>query len=142
MAGLVPAIHVSGVTDIRMPGTRPGMTYAGTRAIDGGARGEARGPMGTEGRLGRILRTFLAGVLALLPIAVTLFVIGWVASLIASYAGPGSFVGRFITTLGTSLGLDIEPSSTRRLSARPRHHPRRHLCARRGRRVADCGRWC
>jgi uncharacterized membrane protein len=62
--------------------------------------------------LGRILRTFLAGVLALLPIAVTLFVTAWVASLIASYAGPGSFVGRFITTLGTSLGLDIEPSST------------------------------
>src|SRR4029079_15074603 len=67
--------------------------------------------MGTEGRLGRIIRTFLAGVLALLPIAVTLFVTAWVASLIASYAGPGSFVGRFITTLGNSLGLDIEPSS-------------------------------
>ena len=46
--------------------------------------------------MGRILRTFLAGVLALLPIAVTLFVTAWVASLIASYAGPGSFVGRFI----------------------------------------------
>ena len=67
--------------------------------------------MGTEGRVGRIIRTFLAGVLALLPIAVTLFVTAWVASLIASYAGPGSFVGRFITTLGNSLGLDIEPSS-------------------------------
>jgi uncharacterized membrane protein len=61
--------------------------------------------------LGRILRTFLAGVLALLPIAVTLFVIAWVASLVASYAGPGSFVGRLITRLGTSLGLDIGPSS-------------------------------
>ncbi len=33
--------------------------------------------MGTEGRVGRIIRTFLAGVLALLPIAVT--VIGAVA---------------------------------------------------------------
>ena len=62
--------------------------------------------------MGRILRTFLAGVLALLPIAVTVFVTAWVASLIAGYAGPGSFVGRLITTLGTSLGLDIEPSST------------------------------
>ena len=61
--------------------------------------------------MGRILRTFLAGVLALLPIAVTLFVIAWVASLVASYAGPGSFVGRFIARLGTSLGLDIAPSS-------------------------------
>ena len=62
--------------------------------------------------MGRIIRTFLAGVLALLPIAVTVFVTAWVASFVAGYAGPGSFIGRLITTLGTSLGLDIEPSST------------------------------
>lgn len=62
--------------------------------------------------MGRILRTFLAGVLALLPIAVTFFVTAWAASLVASYAGPGSFIGRLITTLGNSLGLDITPSST------------------------------
>ena len=62
--------------------------------------------------MGRILRIFLAGVLALLPIAVTLFVTAWAASLVASYAGPGSFIGRIITSLGTSLGLDIAPSST------------------------------
>jgi uncharacterized membrane protein len=62
--------------------------------------------------LGRILRIFLAGVLALLPIAVTIFVTAWVASFIASYAGPGSFVGRLIIALGASLGLTISPSST------------------------------
>ncbi len=62
--------------------------------------------------MGRILRTFLAGVLALLPIAVTVFVTAWVASLVASYAGPGSFIGRLIIGLGASLGLDIAPSST------------------------------
>ena len=62
--------------------------------------------------MGRILRTFLAGVIALLPIAVTMFVMAWLASFVASYAGPGSFIGRLITRLGTSLGLDIEPSST------------------------------
>ena len=61
--------------------------------------------------MGRILRTFLAGVIALLPIAVTLFVILWIASLVASFAGPGSFVGRLITRLGASLGLNISPSS-------------------------------
>ncbi len=61
--------------------------------------------------MGRILRTFLAGVLALLPIAVTVFVTAWMASLVASYAGPGSLIGRLITGLGTSLGLDISPSS-------------------------------
>lgn len=62
--------------------------------------------------MGRILRTFLAGVLALLPIALTVFVTAWVASLIASYAGPGSFIGRFIIALGESIGLNIAPSST------------------------------
>ncbi len=62
--------------------------------------------------MGRILRIFLAGVLALLPIAVTVFVTAWVASLIAGYAGPGSFVGRLIIALGASVGLDISPSST------------------------------
>ena len=40
-----------------------------------------------------------------------MFVTAWVASLVAGYAGPGSFVGRLITRLGTSLGLDIAPSS-------------------------------
>jgi uncharacterized membrane protein len=62
--------------------------------------------------LGRIFRTFLAGVLALLPIAVTVFVTAWVAALIASYAGPDSIVGRLIIRLGVSLGLTISPSST------------------------------
>ena len=62
--------------------------------------------------MGRIFRTFLAGVLALLPIAVTVFVTLWVASLIAGYAGPGSFIGRLIIRLGASLGLTLSPSST------------------------------
>ena len=61
--------------------------------------------------MARFLRTFLAGVLALLPIAVTVFVTAWVGSLVASYAGPGSFVGRHITALGSTIGLNIEPSS-------------------------------
>ena len=60
--------------------------------------------------MGRILRIFLAGVLALLPIAVTVFVIAWAASLVASFAGPGSFIGRLIAGLGNSLGLNIEPT--------------------------------
>jgi uncharacterized membrane protein len=58
--------------------------------------------------LGRILRIFLSGVLALLPIMVTAIVTAWVASLVASYAGPGSFFGDLIT----SLGLNISTSST------------------------------
>lgn len=61
--------------------------------------------------MGRIFRTFLAGVLALLPIAVTVFVFAWVASFIASYAGPDSFVGRLIIRLGASVGIDVTPGS-------------------------------
>lgn len=61
--------------------------------------------------MGRILRIFVAGVLALLPIAVTFFVVAWAASFVASYAGPGSFIGRLIAGLGNSLGLTIEPTS-------------------------------
>ena len=61
--------------------------------------------------MGRIFRTFLAGVLALLPIAVTVFVVAWIASFIASYAGPDSFVGRLIIRLGASVGIDVTPGS-------------------------------
>lgn len=61
--------------------------------------------------MGRIFRTFLAGVLALLPIAVTVFVVAWIASFIASFAGPDSFVGRLILRLGASVGLDVTPDS-------------------------------
>lgn len=58
--------------------------------------------------MGRIIRIFLSGVLALLPIMVTVIVTAWLASLVASYAGPGSFLGNLIT----SLGLNVYGSST------------------------------
>ena len=61
--------------------------------------------------MGRILRIFLTGVLALLPIAVTFFVVAWVGSFVAGFAGRGSFIGGLITRLGNSLGLTIEPTS-------------------------------
>ena len=58
--------------------------------------------------MGRIIRIFLSGVLALLPIMVTVIVTAWVGSLIARFAGPGSFLGNIIT----SLGLNLSGSST------------------------------
>ena len=58
--------------------------------------------------MGRIIRIFLSGVLALLPIMVTVFVTAWVGSLVAGYAGPGSVLGNLIT----SLGLNISGQST------------------------------
>lgn len=58
--------------------------------------------------MGRIIRIFLSGVLALLPIMVTVIVTAWLGSLVVSYAGPGSFLGNLIA----SLGLNLSRSST------------------------------
>jgi uncharacterized membrane protein len=53
--------------------------------------------------VGRIIRIFLSGVLALLPIMVTVIVTAWLGSLVVSYAGPGSFLGNLIASLGFNL---------------------------------------
>ena len=45
-------------------------------------------------------RTFIAGFLVLLPLAVTLAVIVWVGSLIFAYLGPGSAIGRILLSIG------------------------------------------
>jgi uncharacterized membrane protein len=45
-------------------------------------------------------RTFIAGFLVLLPLAVTLAVIVWVGSLIFAYLGPDSAIGRILLSIG------------------------------------------
>src|SRR5712671_7227023 len=45
-------------------------------------------------------RTFLAGFLVLLPLAVTITVIVWVGTFIYAYLGPDSAVGRILTSIG------------------------------------------
>jgi uncharacterized membrane protein len=47
-----------------------------------------------------ILRTFLAGFLALLPLVLTLALIGWVAGFIQRFIGPGSVLGRMFSAIG------------------------------------------
>lgn len=44
--------------------------------------------------------TLLAGLLILLPIALTLIVLGWVVSLIYQFIGPGSLIGRLFAAIG------------------------------------------
>jgi uncharacterized membrane protein len=44
--------------------------------------------------------TLLAGLLVLLPIALTVAVLGWVVSLLLRFAGPGSLVGRLFAAIG------------------------------------------
>jgi uncharacterized membrane protein len=53
--------------------------------------------------LARIARIFLAGLLVLLPILVTVIVTAWVAQLLKTYAGPNSLIGRLIVLLGLNL---------------------------------------
>ena len=53
--------------------------------------------------MGRILGIFIAGLLALLPIALTITVTVWVAQLIHAYAGPGSIIGSLVVALGLNL---------------------------------------
>jgi uncharacterized membrane protein len=53
--------------------------------------------------LARIARIFLAGLLVLLPILVTVIVTAWVAQLLQTYAGPNSLIGRLIILLGLNL---------------------------------------
>jgi uncharacterized membrane protein len=45
-------------------------------------------------------RTFIAGFLVLLPLAVTFAVIVWVGSLIFAYLGPGSAIGQILLSIG------------------------------------------
>lgn len=58
--------------------------------------------------MNRILRVFLAGLLAALPLALTLIVLGWSLALINDYLGPGSQFGRFLISLG--LGVSTTAS--------------------------------
>jgi uncharacterized membrane protein len=47
-----------------------------------------------------IARTWLAGLLLLLPLALTLAALAWVFRLLDRFIGPGSFVGRMFAWLG------------------------------------------
>ncbi|MBL8330792.1 MAG: DUF502 domain-containing protein [Rubrivivax sp.] len=52
-------------------------------------------------RTGRHLaNTLVTGILAALPLAVTVFIVGWLLRLLHDWVGPGSFFGRQLARLG------------------------------------------
>ena len=51
----------------------------------------------------RLARTWVAGLVALLPLALTLMALGWAGRLIFDLVGPGSLVGRFFVAIGHPL---------------------------------------
>lgn len=57
--------------------------------------------------MARIGHIFLAGVLLLLPLAVTVAVLAWVASLLVTYVGPNSWFGRLLVSVGLSVNDDV-----------------------------------
>lgn len=51
----------------------------------------------------RIMRTFAAGLIAALPLIVTVAVTAWLVSLAADYLGPSSLFGRSMVSLGVGV---------------------------------------
>jgi len=54
--------------------------------------------------MSRVGRIFLAGLLAALPLLLTIFVVGWLLSLLNRYLGPSSSFGRLLGSLGFGVG--------------------------------------
>jgi uncharacterized membrane protein len=54
--------------------------------------------------MSRIGRVFLTGLLAALPLMLTIFVTAWLLALINQYLGPSSGFGRFLSSLGFGIG--------------------------------------
>ncbi|MFN7572881.1 MAG: DUF502 domain-containing protein [Betaproteobacteria bacterium] len=57
-------------------------------------------------QLRSVAATWLAGLLVLLPLALTLAVLGWVVGLLNDLLGPGSTLGSFFSLLGYPLARD------------------------------------
>lgn len=51
----------------------------------------------------KIVRPMITGLLAVLPVFITLFVVGWVANTIAEYLGPESAFGELMAQLGAQV---------------------------------------
>jgi uncharacterized membrane protein len=58
---------------------------------------------GTFGVSQRIVQTFIAGLFAILPLALTCFVIGWVIQLLHDLVGPYSIFGRILRSIGMTV---------------------------------------
>jgi hypothetical protein len=54
-------------------------------------------------------RTFIAGFLVLLPLAVTVAVIVWVGTFIYAYIGPDSAIGRILISIGFNFSNSPSP---------------------------------
>ena len=56
--------------------------------------------------LRRLPRSFLAGILAVLPVVITVAIVAWVAGFVRQIVGPGTLIGRGLTALGLSFATN------------------------------------
>jgi uncharacterized membrane protein len=55
--------------------------------------------------MSRVGRVFISGFLAALPLALTIFIVGWLLSFLNQYIGPSSAFGRFLVSFGVGTGM-------------------------------------
>ncbi len=53
--------------------------------------------------MSRIVRIFMSGIFALLPILVTLFIATWIANFMRGWVGPESSIGQFLISIGLNI---------------------------------------
>jgi uncharacterized membrane protein len=53
--------------------------------------------------MSRLARTFVAGLLVVLPIVLTIFLVAWVGSIVITFVGPNSLFGQFLIAIGFGL---------------------------------------
>lgn len=59
----------------------------------------------------RLLGFFLAGLLAILPLVITVGIVVWVADFLRSFVGPRTAVGKLLTRVGSLWGIDGLPET-------------------------------
>lgn len=57
-----------------------------------------------------VVRSFIAGVLAILPLVVTVAIVIWVSSYIVKFLGPSTWIGGILKNIGVSFGDDSASS--------------------------------
>lgn len=62
--------------------------------------------------LNKLVRCFMAGLLAVLPLILTVAIVGWVVSFLQGFVGPDTWFGRTLSSLGLRLFKDASGSGS------------------------------
>ncbi|PPE69420.1 DUF502 domain-containing protein [Caldimonas thermodepolymerans] len=82
-------------------------SHAGDHGTAGPSSRDNRAPFPTEPhlktRLRKLLRTFLTGLVAVLPLALTVAVVLWIVQLLLAWIGPQSLLGGMLVAIGVGV---------------------------------------